>query len=228
MAIAPRVSTFTKTSIMADEAAGLPETRSFLPVPDPTLLTTEALKRDIAASKELIDVRVNGIRETQDAKIAGILSSIALIEERVNKLVDRATHEVGRLQELHAEKFAAVQNQFEERDKRTEQLTMADKTAIAAALQAQKEAVNAQNIANATATTKAEIAFTKQIDSLADKINDIKSRVDQGAGKEKGSSDTTSLIMGIAAIIISFGTLFFLVFHNNQSAPAFPVTVQNK
>ena len=208
-----------------DEHPGVPEAKSYVPVPDPTILTTEALKREISASKELIEVRVNGIRDTQEAKIAGVMSNIALIEERVNKLVDRATHEVGRLQELHAEKFAAVQNQFEERDKRTEQLTMADKTAIAAALQAQKEAVNAQNIANATATTKAEIAFTKQIDSLADKINDIKSRVDQGAGKEKGATDLSSLIMGIAAIVISFGTLFFLVFTHNPNAASYP-TVQ--
>jgi hypothetical protein len=146
----------------------------------------------------------------------------------VNKLVDRATHEVQRLQELHAEKFAAVQNQFEERDKRTEQLTLADKTAIAAALQAQKEAVNAQNIANATATTKAEIAFTKQIDSLADKINDIKSRVDQGEGKGRGSSDMGSLIMGIAAIVISFGTLFFLVFTHNPNGPTYSTAQTGK
>jgi len=204
---------------MADEPqyVGMPESRSYVPIPDPTLLTTEALKRENTASRELIELRVVGVRDTLDAKIAGVSSNIALIEDRMNKLVDRATHEVRRLQELHAEKFAAVQNQFEARD-----------IATSAAILAQKEAVNAQNIAYATATTKAEISFTKQIDSLADKINDIKSRVDQGAGKEKGSSDTTSLIMGIAAIIISFGTLFFLVFHNNQSAPAFPVTVQNK
>jgi hypothetical protein len=207
---------------------GVPEARSYVPVPDPTVLTTEALKREIASSRELIEIRVTGIRDTQEAKISGVMANIALIEERVNKLVDRATHEVGRLQELHAEKFAAVQNQFEERDKRTEQLTMADKTAIAAALQAQKEAVNAQNIANATATTKAEIAFTKQIDSLADKINDIKSRVDQGAGKEKGATDLSSLIMGIAAIVISFGTLFFLVFTHNPNAPVAYSTTQTK
>ena len=48
-------------------------------------------------------------------------------------------------------------SQFAERDKRTEQLSLADKTAIAAALQAQKEAAGAQNESNTAAINKMEI-----------------------------------------------------------------------
>ena len=66
---------------MADEqktGPGVPEARSYVPVPDPTVLTTEALKREIASSRELIEIRVTGIRDTQEAKISGVMANIAL------------------------------------------------------------------------------------------------------------------------------------------------------
>src|ERR1700685_2775837 len=104
------------------------------PSPDPTVLTTQQLLRETDRLQILID------------KVPGL-----------------ARIEVAKLQELHEEKFASIATQFAERDKRTEQLSLADKTAIAAALQAQKEAAGAQNEANAAAIAKSEAGVTKQI-----------------------------------------------------------------
>jgi hypothetical protein len=69
------------------------------------------------------------------------------------------------LRELHSERFSSIALQFEERDKRTEQLSVADKTAIAAALQAQKEAAGAQNESNTAAVAKIETNFDNKLQS---------------------------------------------------------------
>jgi hypothetical protein len=135
------------------------EQREFRPVPDPTVLTTQQLLREVDRLQILID------------RLPGIVRD-----------------EVANIQALHDEKFASITLQFAERDKRTEQLSIADKTAIAAALQAQKEAAGAQNEANAAAIAKSEAGFTKQIDQITtlisagakasdDKIDDIKDRL---------------------------------------------------
>ena len=209
---------------------------SNVPVPDPTILTTQALQREIAASRELIEIKVEAARHALEVRITGIDKAIGLMDTRADLLINKSLHEVKQLQSLHETKFSAIQVQFEERDKRTEQLTLADKTAIAAALQAQKEAVNAQNFANATAAVKSELAFTKQIEqlqsivntitkSIDDKISDLKSRLDLDMGTRKGTSDTSSVIMGVAAIFISFATLFFLVYSRTNTTTTYPQAV---
>ena len=92
------------------------------PDPDPTILTTENLRREIANLKELLETRLNG-------------NDAARVAQH-----DLIKAEIGILSNVTEQRFAGIETQFSERDKRTEQLSMADKTAIAAALQAQKEA----------------------------------------------------------------------------------------
>jgi hypothetical protein len=98
---------------------------------------------------------------------------------------------------VHAEKFNSIQTQFRERDTRAEQTSKDSKTAVDAALQAAKEAVGEQNKSSALAISKSEIAVTKQIDQIYtliaaankttdEKINDLKSRLDQNVGQEVG------------------------------------------
>jgi len=170
------------------------------PRPDPTALTTQQLLREVDRLQGLID------------RLPGIVRN-----------------EVDRLQELHAEKFSSIATQFAERDKRTEQLSIADKTAIAAALQAQKEAAGAQNDANAAAIAKSEAAFTKQIDQITtliaasvknsdDKVEDIKDSIRatvtriaamEGAATGAGKAqDRTSVVINL----VIAGAVGFVVF----------------
>jgi hypothetical protein len=163
------------------------------PDPDPTILTTENLRREIANLKDLLFAQVAA---SKDLVISELNAEIAVTQER----------------------FIGIATQFLERDKRTDQLSLADKTAVAAALQAAKEAVGAQNISNSVALTKMEDNFTKLIDqgqaqlqlmasNLDDKINDLKSRIDTKEGQSKGVGDAWGWVVGVIGILIAFGTL---------------------
>jgi hypothetical protein len=175
------------------------------PLIDPTILTTQQLHREIEGERALTDSKIEGLRtnvQTQlDAADRAITSQQARLDARqtdIDKSIAHVTNlfaeKLEGMQGTNREKFASIGTQFLERDKRTEQLSIADKTAIAAALQAQKEAAGATNESNLQATTKMEANFTKLIEKTQDlvsavqrntdeKINDVKSRLDKGDGQ---------------------------------------------
>ena len=170
------------------------EVRS-IPVPDPTVLTRESIDRDISALKELIATRLNAMDEAIRLARTGL---------------ERAPHDVSKavmnLKDLHEEKFKTVQSlfdgvqiQFIERDVRVKESATARDTAVAAALQAQKEAAGEQTKSFTVSINKSEQATSEQIVQLRlyveqairainDKIDDLKGRVDRGEGVGSGHS----------------------------------------
>jgi hypothetical protein len=171
------------------------------PVPDPTALTTAQLLREIANTREIIETRISGMDRA--------IELLQRINDGFPALMDA---KVGKLKEVHEEKFNSISTQFTERDKRTEQLSLADKTAIAAALQAQKEAAGAQNESNTAANVKTETNFAKLIDqgqalllevrrNTEAQINDLKSRMDKGEGHSKGIGDGWGYLVGAVGLV---------------------------
>lgn len=157
-----------------------------VPIPDPTILTTVQLNREIAALKEVVFTRLDGMD-----KALNLVNDVAL---RVPSAVDSA---ISHLRDLHEEKFKSIALQFSERDTRSEQGSRDSKVAVDAALQAAKEAFVEQNKSSALAIAKSESATMKQIDQLGamiqttysgtnDKIDDIKSRLTLIEGKGFG------------------------------------------
>lgn len=184
---------------MANDEKMHPEKGS-VPSPDPTVLTTQGLMREIGGLKELLITRM----ECQE-------ENITHIREHLNERGLAIAAGVGHLQVLHQEKFEGIEKQFKERDVRTEQAAIATKIAVDAALQAQKEAAGAQNESNAAAIAKSEAATTKQIDgiiallnggmkALDEKIVDLKGRIDRGDGKSTGHGETWGYI--VAGIVV--------------------------
>jgi hypothetical protein len=158
-----------------------------------------------------------------NAKIDALTKQIELLQVEIDRRLAASAEPIAHLQALHDEKFKSlgaetdtkflgVQTQFIERDRRTEQLSLADKTAIAAALQAQKEAAGAQNETNAAANAKTETNFTKLIDqgqtlllevrrNTEAQITDLKSRLDKGEGRSKGLGDGWGYLVGAIGTI---------------------------
>src|SRR5580704_1117553 len=100
-----------------DDGTPVPITRSFVPIPDPTTLTTDQLRREITALRELTEARFEGMEAEQKTIIQS----------------------VSQLGALHEQKFEGVKTQFAERDVRQETKGRDDKTAIDAALKSIQE-----------------------------------------------------------------------------------------
>lgn len=179
------------------------------PDPDPTALTTQALIREIGSLKELFDTKFSGIEQLQ-----------VHIKDIIDRLPSVIDEKIANLKDLSDEKFAGIATRFAEARYLTEQTSRNDKLALGAALQAQKEDVGKQNDSNNASISKTEVLFTKQIDGLNDKIDDIKSRFIAGdsqiRGKTEGVSMIGALILG-AAFVISAGinVMAFVINHSH-------------
>lgn len=190
--------------------------------PDPTVLTTQQLLRELATLREIIETRLDGGDKV-----------VKLLQDSTDKIPFFVGEEIGHLKELHEEKFISIQTQFVERDTRAEQMGANDKSAVStafsaakeavgAALQAAKEAGSEQNKSNTQAISKSEAATMKQLEQIEtliattnrasdEKIADLKGRLDRGEGTTRGVKETKedhkswiAVAVSIAAVVIAF------------------------
>lgn len=176
---------------MPESETAMPHTQpGSKPDPDPTVLTTQALFREIDqlrtafnSSLTALEKMVNIRLDNSDTEKQHIRESLRHTEEEIDAKVDG-------LRLLHEEKFSSVKTQFVERDTRTEQTSRDSKVAVDAALQAAKEAVAEQNRSNNAAITKSENTTTKAIEQQGQLItNSTKSLDDKISASTKALDD---------------------------------------
>jgi methylmalonyl-CoA mutase N-terminal domain/subunit len=124
--------------------------RQNVPVPDPSVLTTAALEREVGHLRELFSGQIEDIAKD----LARFQDNH---DERHRDVVGAA---ISHLKELCEVKFHNVETRFEERDLRFAQRDADSNEAIKAALAAAKEAV-----------AKSEATFTKEIDAIKELIS---------------------------------------------------------
>lgn len=144
------------------------------PVPDPTSLTTLQ-----------IDTAIKALREIIETRLAGMDRAIHLAESDQSVFPNRIDEKISAVAGILEERFRSIGVQFHERDVREERTSRDGKLAIDAALQAAKEAVNAQNTSSAMAIAKSEAAAIKQIDQQGATIQSIKAALDDKIGDLK-------------------------------------------
>jgi hypothetical protein len=214
------------------EAPGHPQgltTYSNVPIPDPSLITTEQINNARAELRAEIKEAANAIREIIEIRLSGQNREHALVQEDIKRGVTDAASANERLGALFDEKlngiltrFDGIAVQFRERDIRTDQDKIAASTAVNAALQAQKEAAGAQNESNAAAITKSENSFTKEIDglkaliattkdSINSQIGNLTGRLDRGEGGATGAKVTRDESRQGQIAWIALGGLIFSV-----------------
>lgn len=137
--------------------------------PDPTVLTTAALIREIASLKEIVFTRLDGMDR-----------AILLFNENITRVPTDTDKQIGHLYTLTLEKFTTVDAKFDAYTERFKAIfdkfieievkrvenKVDSSTGIAAALQAQKELVAQQNTSNALAITKSETGMLEQLKQL--------------------------------------------------------------
>jgi hypothetical protein len=205
-------------------------TRGNIPIPDPSLLTTEQLRRELAGLREVIETRLVGMdraTELTAAQLVKIENNITITRGHRKEEVDRqilalreyVDGQVQMVTAVNQERFAAVNMRFQERDTRTEETAQQSRISLDAALAAAKEAVSEQNKANTLAIGKSEAATQKQIDSmdaliatitksLESKIGDVKERLDRGDGKGQGMGAMWGYVVGGVGILAVLIGLF--------------------
>ena len=203
-----------------------------VPVPDPSLLTTQQLKEGLEGLKELIGVQLDAMNEATHLRMDMLRTVPDEIDKKIMHLkevlmerFEREDERVTRLEDIHETKFDGIKLQFHERDIRTDQTAATSKQALDAALLAAKELVGQQNEANAAAATKAEVSTIKQIDqivvligtiekALGAQIIEIKERIDRSEGGLVGGREViqtrradSSVLISVIVAIFSFVAL---------------------
>jgi hypothetical protein len=197
---------------MTDEMAPAKPTQ-VVPVPtDPTVLTRALIREGLDNLKEQIVGRLDAMDKAASMLHEDYVRVPTLLDRAVKETRELLTAKIYTLESVFAEKFTRIETQFVERDRRTEQLSLADKTAVAAALQAAKEAVGAQNTSNSIAIAKSESStvesikqlqalFTSSIAALQNQVTDIKERIDRGEGHARGIGDGWGYLVGAAGAV---------------------------
>ena len=219
---------------MANEAAIIPGCT--LPVTDPTHLTTRQILREIGTLKEIVFAKIESssaehalIQSVTKTRLDGMDKATVLLQDMADQLPTAIDAKITALREVHDEKFNSIKNQFTEMDVRTERSSKDNNVAVGAAFSAAKEAVGEQNKSSALAIAKSEAATGKQIEqlqqltikgmeSLDEKINDVKERLTrlEGASEGKTVADTshhTSSSFVVSAILglIAFASLMLAI-----------------
>ena len=190
---------------------------------DPTALTTDALRREIAG----IDKELAQRRDSQRDDLAGLKTLLETeIEESKN---------------ITKEQLASIQTQFILIEKQRVEQKQDTKQAVDAALIAQKEAVQEQTIASGLSIAKSEAATAKQLDQLAvtfstaitgvnqtlsdmkdqwnrdqndikERMNKIESSVVNIQGEKKGGADARAAIYAVIGCIASIAIILSVLF----------------
>jgi hypothetical protein len=142
------------------------------PDPDPTLLTTDNLRREVSGLKELLSTRIDAYGQVMDVYRDTIehdrsttiqLNRAAVLEERVKALESLMEEKFLKVGLQIEETRSSTQLQIRERDVRTDKTAGDAFTAVQAAFSAQKEAAS-----------KSEDNITKYIDNMMILINQSK------------------------------------------------------
>src|SRR5665647_3162389 len=195
---------------MSDKSA------SVFPVPDPTVLTTRQLLREIEILRSAIDDKVEvsqreaaALKELLFVRIDAMERATALRSRAIDDLPADNARQIGHLRELMDERFVSIGVQFEERDTRSEREARDNKLAVLTAFAAQEKRAVAQNESNALAIRTNRELGKSTTDAQGKSLDEVKGQVTtilaSGAcahevltGRRAGNSQAIAAI-GVAA-----------------------------
>ena len=159
------------------------ESTKSTPVPDPTSLTTDQLRREIMSLRETIEARMEGDRKLNDERFRGIETQFL---ER-DKRTEQTTHDNKVAVDAA---FAAAKEAVGEQNKS-----------------------NAASITKSEATFTKQIDQTGTLLSAVakatdEKIDDLKTRLTTIEGQKTGGRDAWGYVVGTIGVAIALDALF--------------------
>lgn len=150
------------------------------PTPDPTVLTTEQLLREVERVKDLLMAELSGLHETVTEKFRSVDQQLSLVErQRVEQKKDTKD---------------AVDAALTAQKEAVREQTAASERAIA-----KSEAATTKQIEQLT------ITFTTAIKGVTDLLSDTKDRVGKIESVRQGAGDALGVSANVAAFLV--GTL---------------------
>lgn len=182
------------------------------PVPDPTVLTTEQLLREVAQAKDLMEARIEGVEAVVAERFRGVDEKFDLVERQ-------------RLEQKKDTKDA-VDAAFSAAKEAVKEQTNASDRSISKSESATKEQL-----------TQLSTTFTTQIKAVTDSQGDLKERVQSIESIKQGvlenrtesrsqTSNTTTIIGAIIATIVLVLTLFAAARAMQEPTPIAPTPPQ--
>lgn len=164
------------------------------------------LDRAVEGLHDILNARREGSIAVLEQRLSGMDRAIELFQKFTDKQPDFVREQVLHLRELHEAGFESVKTQFMLLKQATEQLDLANKTAIAAALQAQKESAGETQKSSQAAIAKSENSTAEAIKALTSTFNssiadvrrqadELKSRLDRGEGRTSVSDPETTVAL---------------------------------
>jgi hypothetical protein len=152
--------------------------KDWVPVPDPTILTQQAVDRAVGHFREYVDTRLSGmekatalnatkVEQNADRAEAERSKAAADVERQMAALREYCLERISHVADVATEKIVGLEAKLAERDERVKQAATEAKTSLDAAMSAASASVAQQNLANATASNKQEVAFQKLLDQQA-------------------------------------------------------------
>jgi hypothetical protein len=159
------------------------------PLPDPTVLTTQSLEREIGHLKELVEARFNA-----GDKAIMLLQGIS---DEFPKLVES---KVTTLKDLHNERFQSVATKFAD-----------SKVAVDAALQAAEKAGTKTEDSFTKQIDQIGVQIRAGTKSSDDKIDDVKQRLTAIESRANGHSDVWGYVVGAVGVMIGISSVIMMV-----------------
>jgi hypothetical protein len=138
-----------------------------VPSPDPTLLTTQQLIREIQSLRELFDARLDGMDK-----------ALTLLQAKADRYPQPTDLAITRLQELIYQKFESVGLEFRARDQ-----------AVSTALEAQRESMITKHESVVMSVQRLQELHTEKFDSIATQFKERDVRTEQASKDSKVAID---------------------------------------
>ena len=156
------------------------------PTPDPTILTTEQLLREVASSTKLLQAEIHGLRNNIDEQFKSVQTQFMLIErQRVEQKADT--------------------------EKAVQAALSAAKEAVKEQTAASDRSITKSETAMTEQLKQLNVTFTTAIGGVNDKHEDLKSRVDRGEGATTGYAAMYAALLGAGGFLLAAGSVIYAV-----------------